>query len=139
MELSGGNANDGTPIDQQGCSTNLAQSWYLNPLGPNQLQIVSHLTHKCLEVANGSLADQALIQENDCKGPQAPNQIWSLASIAPSAQYDIPSGSYHLVSAQNDNECLDVPGGLATPGLQLQQYPCGGPTQTSQIFTLTPF
>lgn len=80
------------------------------------------VTRKCADIAGGSLAPGAALQQFACHSGQ--NQLfWPLGISTPTA-------GFALVSDQS-GQCVDVPNGSSASGTGLQQYRCHfGPSQT---------
>ncbi len=74
----------------------------------------------CLDVANGSTANGANVQQWGCWG--GPQQEWELVSTS-------TAGFYEVVN-ENSGKCLDVANGSNGNGTNVQQWGCwGGPGQ----------
>ncbi|HYH76094.1 MAG TPA: RICIN domain-containing protein [Arthrobacter sp.] len=85
-----------------------------NPASRRQ-SVVGVGSSKCLDVAGGSTADRANVQQFGCHG--GPNQLWSFTNLG------------EFVNA-NSGKCLDVENGSSANGANVQQYPChAGPSQ----------
>ena len=70
----------------------------------------------CLDVADMSTANKALVQQWNCHSSQT-NQQWTVI--------DRGSSTYELMSV-GSGKCLDVPDSSTAGGIQLQQYTCVG-------------
>ncbi|GAA3777087.1 hypothetical protein GCM10022225_76220 [Plantactinospora mayteni] len=78
---------------------------------------------KCLEVANGSVDNGALLQQAACAG--SARQQWRVVSSA---------GRFNLVNV-GSTRCVDVPSGSGVSGVQLQQWGCGDGTKVNQLWS----
>jgi hypothetical protein len=74
-------------------------------------------SHLCMDVAFGSTADGARIQQWDCYGG-TPEQ-WRLDEVSV-----INGVHYYAFVNMNSGKCLDVPNGSTAAGVELQQWPC---------------
>jgi rhamnogalacturonan endolyase len=77
----------------------------------------------CLDVAAGSLDNNALLQQQGCAG-----QHFRLVAAG-------STGQFNLVDV-NSGKCVDVPAKSKTSGVQLIQYTCGS-AAANQLFTFT--
>lgn len=87
-------------------------------------------TGMCLDVADGSLNDQAKVQQYPCH--YGPNQRWRLAPRGGTVNpWSIPSLLlYYSFINDHSGKCVDVAGGSALMGAKVQQFTChGGPNQ----------
>jgi glucosylceramidase len=86
---------------------------------------------RCLDVTGGITAtgNGVPIQQYDCLGSTATNQIWTF-------QNEIDTGGYvfYNIVATHSGKCLDVTGGTGATGngVPIQQYTCLGSAQTNQ-------
>ncbi|MEQ4305600.1 RICIN domain-containing protein [Plantactinospora sp. B6F1] len=78
---------------------------------------------KCLEVADGSVENGALVQQASCSA--SARQQWRVVASA---------GRFNLVNV-GSTRCLDVPSGSAVSGLRLQQWGCGDGTKVNQLWS----
>ncbi|WP_329584976.1 CAP domain-containing protein [Kitasatospora sp. NBC_01250] len=106
-----GTAN-GTAVQLYDCNGTGAQTWTysggtLSALG------------KCLDVTSGGTADRTPVQLYDCNGTGAQQWTYPAGGSLGSPQ----PGDGVLVNPQS-GKCLDVPGGNAVNGTQLQIYTC---------------
>jgi arabinan endo-1,5-alpha-L-arabinosidase len=91
------------------------------PIHSKGRQLVNQLSGKCMDVAGGSTADHARVQQFHCQN--GTNQIW------------IFDAKGQIVSLSSD-KCLDVPNGSMADHILLQQYTCDG--GTNQLWRATP-
>jgi Astacin (Peptidase family M12A)/Ricin-type beta-trefoil lectin domain-like len=91
----------------------LFESHALAQTGP--MEIAARHSNRCLDVAGGSRADQAVVQQFACHG--GPNQLWRLEPAA---------NNHYTIVSQNSGKCLDVPGASRQDGIFVQQFTCHG-------------
>ncbi|GAA4306638.1 hypothetical protein GCM10023178_14760 [Actinomadura luteofluorescens] len=101
------------------------QLWNITTLKRHHLDGITHRlraasTQKCMDVANGSTADQALVVPWDCNG--ADRQKWKFS--------DYGDGYYMLANVSTLNgdpsavRCLEVAGAQTQPGAAVRQTTC---------------
>ncbi|HEY3198110.1 MAG TPA: RICIN domain-containing protein [Nitrospirales bacterium] len=92
---------------------------------PTNPTIINQNSGKCLDVAAGSLNDQANIQQYACNN--GANQRWLLRPVS--------TGEYQII-AEHSGKCLDVAGGSQADQANVQQYGCH--QGANQRWRLTP-
>lgn len=85
--------------------------------GGTSARLVSVQSGLCLDVAGGSTAAGANVQQWTCNG--GPAQRWTFSR----------SGDVVTLRAAVSGMCLTVAGGATTPGTNVEQQPCGGAGQ----------
>lgn len=83
--------------------------------GPYQFK--NDYSHLCMDVAYGSTADGARIQQWDCYGGTP--EKWRLDVVS-----TINGVNYYAFVNVNSGKCLDVPNGSTAQGVELQQWTC---------------
>jgi hypothetical protein len=107
--------DNGANVQQYACNGQPNQTWFLSVSGSDSYHIrPGHTGNKNLDVAGGSLSDQANVQIYD---PVTDAQQFGLVK-----QND---GNYEIVSMKS-NKCLDVIGASTANGANVQQYTCTG-------------
>lgn len=98
------------------------------PSAGNHYQIIAKHSGRCLEVAGGpsAVADTTVLQQWDCNGGSATNQLWSFVQVG---------DAYQIIAAHSD-KCIDVVGGSYNDTAGIQQYTCLGSSQTNQLWKL---
>ncbi len=84
------------------------------PSGAGYFTVVNQYTGKCLDVAAGSTADGAKIQQWACNGSAA--QQWRLTATG--------TGAYQLISRAS-GKCADLSGWNTADGTYVNQWGCG--------------
>jgi ricin-type beta-trefoil lectin protein len=84
------------------------------PEGALGTLIINIRSNKCLDVANGSTADGANVQQFACHW--GPNQRWDLTNPT--------VGAYTAIKIKGTNKCLDVVNESTADGANVQQYAC---------------
>ncbi|MFD7896902.1 RICIN domain-containing protein [Streptomyces sp. NPDC059743] len=108
-------------------ATTPAQAAATVSYGPYQFK--NDYSHLCMDVANGSKADGARIQQWDCYGGTP--EKWRLDVVS-----TINGVNYYAFVNMNSGKCLDVPNGSTTPGVELQQWTCwSGDMQQWALYT----
>ncbi|MQS38335.1 RICIN domain-containing protein, partial [Streptomyces katsurahamanus] len=79
-------------------------------------EIRNHHSGMCLDAANGSTADGAIIAQRTCNGMKW--QKWR-------AFFDNSSGAYQIVN-EHSQKCLEVLGGSTADGASVVQSSCYG-------------
>ena len=126
LEVAGAGLNISDKIQQGNCDpAAVHQQWYLSLVGDGIYKLINRNSGKVMEVAGGSTADSANLQQYDYVAGS--NQKWQVTAHR--------DGTYQLV-AVHSNKCADITAGLTTNGANLQQAPCT--TTANQRFTLTP-
>jgi alpha-glucosidase (family GH31 glycosyl hydrolase) len=116
LDVRGGTATDGTPIQLYTCNHTTAQQ-FANPNGQT-LQVLG----KCLDVAGGATANHTLVDVSTCTG--GAGQVWT------------PQANGELLNPAS-GRCLDDPSGNTTPGaVQMQIYDCNA--GATQVWKLPP-
>lgn len=89
---------------------------------PHLPMIVNRNSGKCLDVADGSLADQANVQQFMIHGGS--NQRWLLKPLgfAPALPVSPLPWPYYALLADHSGKCLDVAGNSADDQANVQQY-----------------
>jgi glucosylceramidase len=113
LDVAGGNATDGTTVDQYTCNGTSAQQWTVDP--DSTVQSIS----KCLDVVSGGTADGTKVDLYSCNGTGA--QVWQ------------PQPDGALYNPQS-GKCLDDTGWSTTAGNALQIWDCAG--TANQVWTL---
>ncbi len=103
LDVAGGNATDGTTVDQYTCNGTSAQQWTVDPNGTVESM------SKCLDVVSGGTANGTKVDLYSCNGTGA--QVWQHQSNG--ALYNPQSG-----------KCLDDTGWSTSPGNALQIWSC---------------
>ncbi|MEV5310334.1 ricin-type beta-trefoil lectin domain protein [Streptomyces sp. NPDC052610] len=106
LDVAGGSAADGTPVQLHDCNGTAAQQWTVRADGSVQA------LGKCLDVTSGSTADGAKVQLYDCNGTGA--QRWS---------YNTATGDVVNLAA---DKCLDVTDQSSANGARAQIWSCTG-------------
>ncbi|MGX1133366.1 glucosylceramidase [Streptomyces glaucescens] len=106
LDVAGGSAANGTPVQLHDCNGTAAQQWTVRADGSVQA------LGKCLDVTAGSTADGAKVQLYDCNGTGA--QRWS---------YDAATGDVVNLAA---DKCLDVTDQSSANGARAQIWSCTG-------------
>jgi hypothetical protein len=134
MDVSGISQENAAQIWQWDCHGGLNQLWKLIQVG-DAWQLVSKNSNKCLEVAGGpgSTGDTAQLQQYDCLGSSATNQLWTLNATA----LFPTSGNYYQIIAKHSNKCADVSGISQNNGAGIWQINCLGVQQTNQLWRFT--
>jgi hypothetical protein len=131
LDVAGGVLDDHAAIQQFTMHGGDNQRWLLKSLGfsfafpvntllfPHSAILAAH-SGKCLDVENGSMDDQAMVQQY--LPHYGENQSWIFAQI-------ISSGDYALINLHS-RKVLDVAGGSMDDGARVQQFTYhGGPGQ----------
>ncbi|HEY6499898.1 MAG TPA: ricin-type beta-trefoil lectin domain protein [Streptosporangiaceae bacterium] len=113
LDVAGGNATDGTTVDQYTCNGTSAQQWTVDPNGTVESM------SKCLDVASGGTANGTKVDLYSCNGTGA--QVWQ--HQANGALYNPQSG-----------KCLDDTGWSTSPGNALQIWSCTA--AANQVWTV---
>ncbi len=116
VDLEGGSANDGVPIQVWSCSGGPAQSW---TFAGGMLQVQG----KCLAVVNGVDADGTQLQAWDCNASD-PNEQWTRTGTA-----WVWTGH---------GKCIDLTAGNQTNGTPLQIWDCVGNANQRWVYNATP-
>lgn len=125
VDVRGGTAANGTPVQQYTGNGTNSQKWRFVHTDSGYYQLVSALTGgRVLDVSGGGTANGSLAQTWAWAG--GANQQWE--------PFDAGSG-YVTLKPRHVGRCLDVPGGSQNSGVQLQIYDCNG--TASQQFLLT--
>ncbi|MFI6209601.1 lectin [Streptomyces sp. NPDC051041] len=106
LDVAGGSAADGTPVQLYDCNGSAAQRWTVQADGSIRA------LGKCLDVTSGSTADGAKVQLYECNGTGA--QAWA---------YDAATND--VVNPAAD-KCLDVTDNSAANGARAQIWSCTG-------------
>ncbi len=109
VDVTGGSAAAGTPIQQYACNDNAAQDWTFARNADGTFALRSQISGLCL-AATGDAAGAA-VQQQPCDGGAA--QAWSVENVG--------RGYFRLVRGGN---CLDVSGGSVASGAPIQQWTC---------------
>jgi hypothetical protein len=96
--------------------------------GPFVIQFAVY-TPLCLEVADASIAQGAVVQTYPCINGQQ-RQEWLFKPIGNSI-------SYNIVNA-NSLQCMSVSDSNTSPSTPLVQAPCYSPASPSQVWTFVP-
>jgi hypothetical protein len=132
------------------------------PVHSKGRHVVNQLSGKCMDLAGGSTADHAKVQQYHCQ--DGTNQIWifdakgEIVSLSSSKCLDVPNGSLadHILLQQytcdggtnqlwrvtprgeiinlNSGKCLDLPDGNVADQVQLQQFSCNNGTNQEWVF-----
>jgi hypothetical protein len=126
LVMAGASLSNGSRVQTGLCDPAATeQLWRLTALGNSYYKVINLNSNRLLEVAGGSSATGAVLQQWDDNG--GGHQQWKLVP-----QVD---GSYQLV-ALHSNQCVDAAAAMLTPGTPVTQAPCA--TVIEQRFTLTP-
>lgn len=106
LDVAGGSAANGTPVQLYDCNGSAAQNWTVQADGSIQA------LGKCLDVTSGSTADGAKVQLYECNGTGA--QRWT---------YNASTSDVVNVAA---NKCLDVTDNSSANGARAQIWSCTG-------------
>lgn len=109
LDVTGGSAAPGTPIQQYACNDNAAQNWTFARNTDGTFALRSQISGLCL-AATGDDAGAA-VQQLPCDGGAA--QSWTVENVG--------RGYFRLVRGGN---CLDVSGGSVDSGAHIQQWTC---------------
>jgi hypothetical protein len=114
-----GSTDIGAAVVLEPCSGGQAQEWQSMAVDFGSSNFRNQLSGLCLD--GGTAANHSPVQQMPCSSSTASNQVWS---------YTFESGAdTPIVSALSRAPlffCLDIPGGLATPGAAMQIYSCNG-------------
>lgn len=111
LDLAGGSSADHTNI-QIFDPFSTAQLWRILPMNDGSVEIRSAITDKCLDVADVSTSNNALVQQFTCNNQN--NQRWTVHARAQ---------PFFLIVKQN-LKCLDIAGGNPANNVAVQQYDC---------------
>jgi len=134
IDVAGPSKSHGAPVQLYDCGTPAGspnQVFQLVPMpinGISAFQIISTYSGLCVDVDGVSNTDGAHLQQWDCGGASALNQLWMFQPFG---------ASFELVSL-NSTKCLDLPGGNDTHGTQLQQWDCGNGSNPNQLWNMKP-
>ncbi|MFG2645068.1 ricin-type beta-trefoil lectin domain protein [Streptomyces sp. NPDC048370] len=110
LDVAGGSAADGTPVQLWQCNGSAAQAWTIHADG------TVRALGKCLDVTDGSTTNGAKVQLYTCNGTGA--QRW---------RHEPASADLVNVAA---DKCLDATGNSSTNGTRAQIWSCtGAPNQ----------
>jgi hypothetical protein len=116
LDVTGGAATQGTPVQLWDCNGTLAQRWTFNAQGELRSGLSSSL---CLDVTGGATAQGTGVQIYGCNGTAA--QRWTKVGNT-------------FRSALAPNLCLDVFNASSAPGTKIQIWECNG-TAAQNWFT----
>ncbi|MEU6314273.1 RICIN domain-containing protein [Streptomyces sp. NPDC047014] len=116
LDVEGGKATDGVPVQQSACTTTNAQKWTAVATARGTFELRSAVSGKCLEVENTGTKSGAVIQQWACVGKE--HQRWQLMLVDPVRKL------YELQPAHVDGMCLDVTGGKKDNGVNTQLFTC---------------
>jgi hypothetical protein len=129
LEVTENGMVDGVNIHQEECgvpANRFDQVFTLvpSPNAPSQYQIVARNSNKCLQVRGASSVDGAAVEQSQCAGWGALNQVWE----------GVPVGGEGHVEfvAKHSNKCLSIQGGGSNNGALAVQAPCVA--QAGQVF-----
>lgn len=126
LTVAGATLSNGSKVETATCNlTATAQLWRLAALGNSYYKLINRNSNRLLEVASGSSATGAALQQWDDN--DGGHQQWKLTP-----QVD---GSY-LLAALHSGQCIDAGAAMRTPGAPVTQAPCT--TVIEQRFILTP-
>jgi glucosylceramidase len=146
VEAAGAGTSNGTAVRQSTCGSQQAsQEWQLQPTGGGYYALLNRNASAqdlVWDVTGGATADGTSIQLwSFHANPPPDNQpcpndsnasCWQPAINQQWQQVDLGNGYYEFVA--HDGKCLDVPGGIPTSGVQLQQSTCdGSPEQAFRL------
>ena len=130
--VNAGTAN-GTNVQMWVDYPSSAQRWQFIPYGNTYLIIPQCATSCCLDISSGKISAGTNIQIWNANFTDA--QRWRLTAYNnESVQNPIKDGDYHIVSALSDTKGLDVSGGSADNGTNIQIY--SNTSDPNQIFTV---
>ncbi|RKH68116.1 M57 family metalloprotease [Corallococcus aberystwythensis] len=106
LDVTGGSATQGTPVQLWECNGTAAQQWRLTPQGELRSNLSPNL---CLDVSGGNPAQGTGVQIWECNGTTA--QRWTMVGAT-------------VRSALASNLCLDVFNADTAPGTRIQTWQC---------------
>jgi Ricin-type beta-trefoil lectin domain/Domain of unknown function (DUF5110) len=113
MDINGGEATDGTQVDEYDCNQTPAQSFMIEDAGAGAVYLYNPNSQKCIDVSDGGTADGTKVQIYDCD--QMANQAFVFE--------DAGDGFVNIVNT-NSSKCLDVSGGSSADYTVVQLYHC---------------
>ncbi|MEV6984739.1 RICIN domain-containing protein [Sphaerisporangium sp. NPDC051017] len=85
-------------------------------------EIISNLSHLCVDTVNGSMDDNAPIQQWWCWN--GPPQRWTMVFVKTAYRPQTGDTAFFRLENQKSGKCLDVPSGNPTAGVKVQQWRC---------------
>ncbi|HYQ02459.1 MAG TPA: RICIN domain-containing protein [Polyangiaceae bacterium] len=111
-------------LRQLGCNDSAGQRFRFRRFAADEYEIRPAISERCIDVAGGSDADAAGVQQYLCNSSAA--QRWKVRGLG--------AGQYQLLAQTGSERCLDVAGGSDADFVPLQQYACNGtPAQTFSV------
>jgi hypothetical protein len=133
LDVPGGNAADGTALDQYDCTTAAWERFKLAQIGSAPYFNLLTTAGKCLDVKSSSLLDNAAVVQWQCGygGPPQPNQQFRLDLVG-------TSGAYQVVQLRDVHidKCLQITGASLANSAALVQATCVASPPTNQQFLL---
>jgi len=114
---------NGVEYHQWTCGTHANRNFTFTSLGGGYYSIKSEKSNRCLDVANGSLADGGKLHQWDCDSGNV-NQSWKLD--------DRGNGWFQLVSRRSD-KCVDVENSGTGNSAKILQKNCDTTKQSQQL------
>ena len=108
-----------SPVVQEPCDGSLAQGWEIVSLGSNHYRFLNQLSGLCLFAFSPPPTNGDPMGLNTCR--TVSNEEFNAGATLPNV--------VSLESREGFTDtgfCLDVPGGAATDGLQMQLFQCNG-------------
>lgn len=119
IDVAGGFTADTTNIQQYTCHDGDNQKWSIGSTttvnGVSYFTLVARHSGKCMDVAGGSTADHANVQQYTCHAGD--NQKWSITAN---------SDGYVTIKNKRSGKCLDVADASTSNHANIQQYTCHG-------------
>lgn len=119
LDVSGASTSNNADVFQYTCGGSANQNWRLvagmSSGGVQYYQIKAMHSGKCIDVASGSTANYADVNQYSCTN--GGNQNFQLLSDG--------NGYYSLVAAHS-GKCLDISGASTADSANVLQYSCGG-------------
>ncbi|KAF8992602.1 carbohydrate-binding module family 13 protein [Cyathus striatus] len=117
LDVRGGVAANGTPVDITTCNDSTMQRWTINQ---GSMKVQWYGTNFCLD-AGSTLGNGILMK------------IWQCFDNLPAQQWFYTSDNH--IALENQGLCLDLPNGNLTSGVQVQTWQCTNFNQ-NQIWML---
>ncbi len=132
MDVSANAVADGANVQEWTDNGGNAQRFaiHFSPGSTTDFNIVNVTSGKCVDVVGGYTTDGANIQQYGCNGNPQQRYAFTPSYVGAS----LPSGSYTLANRLS-GKCLDVAGGGAADGTNVDQQACDG--STKQVFAVS--
>ena len=106
-------------VVQQTCDGSVAQGWQFVSLGSNRFRFINQLSGLCLFAFSPPATNGDPMGLNTCR--DVSNEEFNAGTSLPNVVI-----LESRVGFKNTGFCLDVPGGTATDGVQMQLFRCNG-------------